>query len=222
MPSPAPIPPAIDYTNKDYTSFRNAMLSLAAYRLPEWTDLSEADPGVLLVELFAYVGDVLAYYQDRLASESFLTTATEPRNILNLLRLIGYQLNPPVASHAELQLTFNAPQAGQSSIVTVPQGTQFATKPPSGTPSIPFEYQGPDLKIDLAYGDHKGHSDRHHRDDGSLAHDVQKVVRGQKAGIAQRDREKYEKYQKPEINNKIPCIELANTSHHRLTGSGTR
>ena len=83
------------------------MLALAAYRLPEWTDRSEADPGVLLIELFAYMGDVLAYYLDRVASESFLATATEPRSVLNLLRLIGYQLNPPVAAtNSKFIITF--------------------------------------------------------------------------------------------------------------------
>ena len=50
---------------------------------------------MLLVDLFAYVGDVIAYYQDRIASESFLDTAVERRSVLNLLRLIGYELAPP-------------------------------------------------------------------------------------------------------------------------------
>ena len=149
MPNLTPIPPAIDYTNRDYASFRQAMLELAAFRLPEWTDYSEADPGMLMVELFAYVGDILAYYQDRIASESFLATATERRSILHLLRLIGYQLNPPVAAHAELQLTFSAPPNGQPTTVTIPGGAQFATKG-NGTPPLTFEYIGPDLTIDLA------------------------------------------------------------------------
>ena len=100
MPNAAPIAPAIDYTNKDYTSFRNAMLALAAYRLPEWTDRSEADPGVLLIELFAYMGDIVLYYQDRIASELFLHSAAERRSVVNHLRLIGYELNPAMPASA--------------------------------------------------------------------------------------------------------------------------
>jgi hypothetical protein len=76
--------PAIDYTNKDYASLRRAMLELARYRLPEWTDQSPSDLGVLLVDLFAYMGDIVLYYQDPIASESFLSTATERRSVLNL------------------------------------------------------------------------------------------------------------------------------------------
>jgi hypothetical protein len=147
LPNLAPIPPAIDYTNRDYASFRQAMLDLAAFRLPEWTDRSEADLGVLMVEQFAYLGDILAYYQDRIASESFLTTATERRSILYLLRLIGYQLNPPVAAHAELQLIFNPAPAGAPTTTTIPSGAQFATQ---GSPALTYEYLGPDIPVDLA------------------------------------------------------------------------
>src|SRR5437660_1246580 len=138
--------PAIDYTNKDFASLRQAMLDLARYRLPEWTDQSASDLGTLLVDLFAYMGDVVLYYQDRIANESFLETATERRSVLNLLRLIGYELKPPVAASADLTLTFNAPAAAESSVVTIPHGSQFATR---GASVQTFEYLGPDLQIDL-------------------------------------------------------------------------
>lgn len=153
-----PLAPAIDYTNKDYASLRQAMLDLARYRLPEWTDQSPSDLGVLLVDLFAYMGDVVLYYQDRIANESFLPTATERRSVLNLLRLIGYELRPAVAATADLTLTFKPVPAGQSSLVTIPQFAQFATKVTNGggstssaanTPQT-FEYLGADLTIDLA------------------------------------------------------------------------
>ena len=88
MPNQSPDRPAIDYTDKDFESLRSAMLALATYRLPEWTDRSPSDVGMLLVDLFAYVGDVVSYYQDRIASESFLATAVERRSVLHLLRLI--------------------------------------------------------------------------------------------------------------------------------------
>jgi hypothetical protein len=142
-------PPAIDYTNKDFASLQTALLELAQYRLPEWTDRSPADLGMLMVDLFAYVGDVVLYYQDRIASESFLHTAVERRSVLQLLRLIGYELQAPAASTTVLRLTFNAPAAGQPTTVTVPQGAQFATKGPQPPPQT-FEYLGPDLTVDLA------------------------------------------------------------------------
>jgi uncharacterized phage protein gp47/JayE len=142
------LPPAIDYTNKDYTSLRQAMLDLARYRLPEWTDLSPSDPGVLLVDLFAYMGDIILYYQDRIASEMFLHTSAERRSVLNHLRLIGYELTPAMPASASIALTFNAPAQSDTGKVTVPNGAQFATKPNGSGPQT-FEYLGPDLVIDL-------------------------------------------------------------------------
>jgi uncharacterized phage protein gp47/JayE len=145
-----PQTPAIDYTDKDFRSLRQALLDLATYRLPEWTDRSPSDIGMLLVDLFAYMGDVLSYYQDRIASESFLDTAVERRSVLNLLRLIGYELAPAVASNAELTLLFNPPAPGQPTLVTVPSAAEFATTATETTPSQTFIYLGDDREVDLA------------------------------------------------------------------------
>ena len=141
--------PAIDYTDKDFDSLRQALLNLATFRLPEWTDRSPADLGMLLVDLFAYMGDVVAYYQDRIASESFLDTAVERRSILNLLRLIGYELAPPASASAELTLVFNPPGPGEPTTVTVPVGAEFSTAA-GATPAQTFVYLGDDRPIDLA------------------------------------------------------------------------
>jgi uncharacterized phage protein gp47/JayE len=150
VPAPSLDKPAIDYTDKDFASLRQAMLGLATYRLPEWTDRSPSDIGMLLIDLFAYVGDVIAYYQDRIASESFLDTAVERRSVLNLLRLIGYELAPPLASAAELNLTFNPLGPGQPTVVTIPFGAEFATKAGPTGPAQSFVYIGADRDLDLA------------------------------------------------------------------------
>lgn len=134
----------IDYTDKDFLALRRALLQFATYRLPEWSDRSGADFGMLMVDLFAYMGDVVLYYQDRIADQSFLETATERRSIVNLLRLIGYELAAPVPASAELDLIF-APVAA---VVTIPHGLQFRT---TGVP-VPqtFEYVDEDLTLNLA------------------------------------------------------------------------
>ena len=146
----APVRPAIDYTNKDYLSLRAAMLDLAQYSLPEWTDRSPADPGVVLVELMAYVGDICLYYIDRVASECFLATAKERRSAFNLLQLIGYELSPALPASAELTLTFDAPQGQDPKVVTIPKGTQFSADAGAGNPPVTFEYTGPDRAVDLS------------------------------------------------------------------------
>lgn len=139
-------PPAIDYTNKDYASLRRAMLDLARLRLPEWTDHTPSDLGVVLTDMVAYVGDVMLYYQDRIASELFPGTASERRSVLQLLRLIGYQPAPPLPARADLQLTFSVPPGPAA--VAIPTGLQFVANQPSDDPPT-FEYLGPALSIDL-------------------------------------------------------------------------
>jgi len=141
--------PTIDYTNKDFSSLRQAMLNLARYRLPEWTDQSPSDLGMLLVDLHAYMGDVVLYYQDRIANESFLQTAIERRSVLNALRLIGYELSPPVPAAVELTLLFKPPPAGSSPVVTIPSGAQFASAQSSAGGAQVFEYVGAAIDVDL-------------------------------------------------------------------------
>lgn len=136
----------IDYTNKDYASLREAMLDLARVKLEAWTDHSPNDLGVVLLELFAYMGDILLYYQDRIANESYLLTAVERRSVLNLLRLIGYELRPPKPASADLTLIFeNVPEA----TVVIERGTEFITGAGSTSEPISFRYVRDDLKIDL-------------------------------------------------------------------------
>ena len=67
--------PEIDYLAKDYASFRQLMLDRLAALAPDWTERNPADLGIALVELLAYVGDHLSYYQDAVATEAYLGTA---------------------------------------------------------------------------------------------------------------------------------------------------
>ncbi|MES3153138.1 baseplate J/gp47 family protein [Sphingomonas faeni] len=140
--------PAIDYTNKDYQSLRRAMLDLARYRIPEWTDHTPSDVGILLVDMFAYMGDIILYYQDRIASEMFPGTAVERRSLVQLLRLIGYELAPPAPARADLLLTFEFPSIAPVATTTIVSGTLF-TAAGVGDTTIEFSYLGPTLGIDL-------------------------------------------------------------------------
>lgn len=136
--------PQIDYTDKDFDALRRALFDFAALRLPEWTDRNPSDFGALMVDLFAYMGDVVLYYQDRLANESFLGTAHERSSVLGHLRLIGYELAPERPAFAELDLTFNP---GLISVV-IPTGARFRVNTP-GNVQV-FEYQEPPLTITFA------------------------------------------------------------------------
>ena len=127
----------IDYLARDYSSFRQALLDLIPAKLPEWTDRSEASFGIVLIELFAYMADVLSYYQDRLANEAFLTTAQERRSIINHLRLIGYELSPAAPAIARLSLIVANNVTQQ---IEVRRGDQFSTVSSKERKSVTFEY----------------------------------------------------------------------------------
>jgi hypothetical protein len=127
----------IDYTNRDYGSLLTSLLDLAALKFPEWTDRSENDLGRLLLELFAYQGDILLYYQDRIANEAFLSTAVERRSVIDLLALIGYTLATPAAASAVL--TVRVPNDAATP-VRLAVGARFATQAVPGKPAVEFIY----------------------------------------------------------------------------------
>jgi Baseplate J-like protein len=115
MASPSPVivtnagaQPVIDYLTKDYAGFRQGMLNQIPLLMPQWTDRSEADFGVVLIELMAYVADILSYYQDRVANEAFLASATQRRSVADLLRLIDYQIDPGLAASALIHVDVSA------------------------------------------------------------------------------------------------------------------
>jgi hypothetical protein len=83
---------AVDYTNRDYYSLRTALIDRMKERLQEsgWSGTDPSDFGVTLIEAFAYMGDTLAYYVDRVANEMSLETATQRNSVLNIARTYGY------------------------------------------------------------------------------------------------------------------------------------
>src|SRR3954454_18290927 len=130
--------PVIDYMARDYESLLAAMRDLIPRQLPEWRDFAnEADFGNVLLELFAHIGDILSYYQDGVANESFLATARTRGSVIEHLRLIGYELGTAAPAAASLSLTV---PGTVTATVTVNKGDAFATKSRRDGPSIVFEY----------------------------------------------------------------------------------
>jgi len=114
--------PQIDYTSRDYAAIRQDMIDLIPSFAPQWLSRDPADFGITLIELFAYMGDLLNYYIDRSANESFISTASQRDSVLQLSRLLGY--NPTQATAATVTLTF---QNSSGSDITVPALTQVST-----------------------------------------------------------------------------------------------
>ena len=125
---------SISYSNKDYESLRQELLSRIPQLTDRWTDFNESDLGVVLLELFCGVGDMLAYYLDAQAAEAFLPTARQRQNVINLCKLIGYRLDIPVA--ATTTLRFRLPSA-MAEDISVPARTVCKAKLDDG--DVEFE-----------------------------------------------------------------------------------
>ena len=81
----------LDYTSRDYKAIRSMLVGLAKGLLPEWQTVGETgDFGTLLLELYAYSGDVTNYYIDRVASEAFLGTAIRRQSVMYIADMFGY------------------------------------------------------------------------------------------------------------------------------------
>ena len=85
--------PVINYLAKDYTSFRQLILDRLALVMPEWQERHVPDLGIALVEVLAYVGDHLSYYQDAVATEAYLDTARQRISVRRHARLVDYVLH---------------------------------------------------------------------------------------------------------------------------------
>jgi predicted phage baseplate assembly protein len=85
--------PEISYLAKDYTSFRQLILDRLSLIMPAWTERHVPDLGVTVVELLAYVGDHLSYYQDAVATEAYLDTARRRVSVRRHVRLVDYPMH---------------------------------------------------------------------------------------------------------------------------------
>jgi hypothetical protein len=107
-PPPDTLDVPIDYLAKDFRSFVQALSEFSTLRYPAWLERSEADVGMVVMELIAAIGDELSYYQDRIAGESILGTATQPRSLLHAARLVDYEPAPATTASVLLQLDVDA------------------------------------------------------------------------------------------------------------------
>ena len=126
----------IDYTDKDYESFRAKMLETLQKKMPEYTDLRESDAGVVIIELLAMGLDVLSMYQDIYANEAYITTAEQRENVMNWCSMLGY--TPRFASSAKFEQIFELIGV-QNTDVIIPKGTVVKTSGTSGEEEVYFE-----------------------------------------------------------------------------------
>jgi hypothetical protein len=122
-PPDLPAPPAINYLAKDYGSFRTVMLDRLSQLVPGWNASTEADLGVALAELIAYVGDSLSYKQDAVAAEAYLQTARSRISLRRHALLVDYHVHDGCNARTWMQLQVEFP-------VELKTGTRFYTTVP--------------------------------------------------------------------------------------------
>ena len=96
----------VNYLNKDFTALKTSLMNYAKSYFPNtYRDFNETSPGMMLLEMNAYVGDVLSFYIDQQYQEMLLPLAEERRNIVTMAKMFGYKVKPIVASYVDLTFT---------------------------------------------------------------------------------------------------------------------
>jgi hypothetical protein len=115
----------VDYLSRDYTAIRADLVTLVQQQLKEiypnlqWDADDPSDFGVVLLEMFAYMGDIMSAYIDRAANETSIDNAVLKSTLYNMAQLYGYRPSGPTQAVTTLSFTNNS-----ASTVSIPLGTQ--------------------------------------------------------------------------------------------------
>ena len=100
----------VRYLGRDFTSIRQNLIEFAKSYFPNtYNDFNEASPGMMFIEMAAYVGDVLSYYVDNQFRESLLHAAEEKKNIYKIAQSLGYKPKVSHPSTAICEFTIEVP-----------------------------------------------------------------------------------------------------------------
>ena len=96
----------IKYLNKDFNSFKNQLIEFTQTYFPDnFNDFSEGNPGMMFLEMSAYVGDVLSFYTDNQIQETFLSLAQDKENLYNMAYAMGYKPKTTSAASTNLDIS---------------------------------------------------------------------------------------------------------------------
>ena len=120
----------ITYLGKDFGQFRKNLIDFSKQYFPNtYTDFNEASPGMMFIEMAAYVGDVLSYYADNNLRESLLEQASERANIYDIASSLGYKPKNYVPAYVILNVYQLLPAAGSGANVTPDFNYALSIKP---------------------------------------------------------------------------------------------
>ena len=103
----------IKYINRDFNDFKNSLTEFAKNYFPDtYNDFSPTSPGMMFIEMAAYVGDVLSFYSDTQLQETFVQHAKNPENLYSLAYTLGYRPKITTVSEVEIEVTQNVASTG--------------------------------------------------------------------------------------------------------------
>jgi predicted phage baseplate assembly protein len=145
----------ISYRVGTYVDFRQAVLTplllpatpaplpieqtLSVAGAPVWRTDGDGDLAVMIAEWFAYIADIIAFYNERIANEDYLRTAVLPASVNDLIALIGYRPRPAIGATGFLAALLSPGPSFGNPGVRLPKGLQFQSKPTPGQPPQFFE-----------------------------------------------------------------------------------
>ncbi|MGH2538022.1 MAG: putative baseplate assembly protein [Candidatus Promineifilaceae bacterium] len=129
--------PALNYLAKDYPTFERLIYDRLAILAPEWQERAAPDLAVALVELLAYAGDALSYFQDAAATEAYLGTARRRASLRRHARLLAYPMHDGCNARVWVQLQVEAGGAADGASLPARDPvsglpTRFVTRMPAG------------------------------------------------------------------------------------------
>ena len=96
----------IKYVNRDFSDFRSQLIEYAKNYFPDsYNDFTPSSPGMMFIEMAAYVGDILAFYQDTQLQETYIQHAKNPANLFNLAYMMGYRPKVTTASEVDVEVS---------------------------------------------------------------------------------------------------------------------
>jgi hypothetical protein len=125
-PPPAQPAPVLDYLAKDFASYSQLLLDLISQRNPTWLETNAADMGIAIVEVLAYQGDYLSYFQDVVANESFLDTVRKRISAKRHARLVDYHMHD--GRNAWTYVYFGISPTSAVTKGSLPPGQQLLTR----------------------------------------------------------------------------------------------
>jgi len=117
----------IKYINRDFTDFKNQLIEFTKNYFPNtYNDFTATSPGTMFMEMAAYVGDVLSFYQDMQLQETYLQYAKNPANLYTLAYMMGYRPKVTTVAEVDIEVSHIIGASGSNAQPNFSQALQIA------------------------------------------------------------------------------------------------